>query len=100
MVKVEFHTAEGEVVATMAVAASGLEKIEDPQSVVDFTVNVIGVHTGKAVAFDDDSEEWARSLPRAYRNPYLFAVVVDDDNPVSPVDQKPMEIEERHLVGA
>jgi hypothetical protein len=99
MVKVEFEGADGEVIATLEVASAGIEKINDPEDVVDFAAVTIGVHTGRRVSFDDDPEEWARSLPRVYRNAYLRAVVIDDDNPVSWQDQEPIEIEEPSLVG-
>jgi hypothetical protein len=99
VVKVEFEGADGEVVATLEVAPAGIEKINDPADVVDFDAVTIGVHTGRRVSFDDDAEEWARSLPRVYRNAYLRAVVIDDDSPVSWQDQEPIEIEEPGLVG-
>jgi hypothetical protein len=99
MVKVEFQTIEGEVIASLSAVASGVENMADPENVVDLDVMTIGVHTGKPVSADEDPEEWARSLPRVYRNPYLLAVVVDDDNPVKTITQTPVEIEEHHLVG-
>lgn len=41
---------------------------------------VMGITTGKPVEPDDDPEEWARSLPYAYRSGDPVAVVRHDDN--------------------
>ena len=100
MVRVEFETAEGDVIATLDVGAAGIERITDATDVIDFTAVTIGVHTGKRTTFDDDPQEWARSLPRIYRNAYLRAVVVDDDNPYTWLNQEPIEIGVGRLVGA
>jgi hypothetical protein len=43
--------------------------------------SVVSVTTGKPLYPQDDPEEWARSLPDAYRSGDLVAVVIQDDNP-------------------
>jgi len=49
---------------------------------------VLSVRTGEALRWEDDPEEWARSLSGAYRSPYLLAEIVHDDNPDrSEIDQ-------------
>jgi hypothetical protein len=42
---------------------------------------VLSVCTGKAIRWEDDPEEWARSLTGSYRSQYLLAEVAHDDDP-------------------
>jgi hypothetical protein len=41
---------------------------------------VLSVRTGEPIRWEDDPEEWARSLSDSYRSPYLLAEIVHDDN--------------------
>ena len=68
---VEWHT-----VATIRV------DIRDEAGLFDFHVPVVSLRSGEQVRFEDDPEEWARSLVTAYRAPDLVAVVVSDDHAV------------------
>lgn len=71
--------------------------IEGPeQHVVDFTMSVISVSTGRILRYDEDPEEWARSLVGAYRSPYLLAQITHDDNhPSSGVPEQSVRIRQR-----
>lgn len=42
---------------------------------------VLSTSTGEAIRWEDDPEDWARSLIGSYRSPYLLAEIVHDDNP-------------------
>lgn len=87
MVHVEFwrpgsEMGHSECVATLTQRGRVKPNIEgrEPQ-VVDFERIVLSVNTGKPIRWEDDPEEWARSLADSYRSPYLLAEIVHDDNP-------------------
>lgn len=87
MVHVEFWRPGSEIgrskcVATLTQRGHDQPKIEgsEPQ-VVDLERMVLSVNTGHAISWEDDPEEWARSLAGSYRNPYLLAEIVHDDHP-------------------
>jgi hypothetical protein len=87
MVHVEFwrpgsEIGQSECVATLTQRGRSQPQIEgrEPQ-VVDLERLVLSVSTGEAIRWEDDPEEWARSLPGSYRSPYLLAEIVHDDNP-------------------
>jgi hypothetical protein len=88
MVHVEFwrpgrEIGQSECVATLTQRGRGAPKIEgrEPQ-VVDLDRMVLSTTTGRTICWDDDPEEWARSLVDSYRSPYLLAEIVHDDYPV------------------
>jgi hypothetical protein len=35
----------------------------------------------RTISWEDDPEDWARSLASSYRTPYLLAEIVHDDHP-------------------
>jgi hypothetical protein len=55
------------------------EKADD---LIDGDVRVVSVQSGKPITAADGPEEWARSLPYAYRSGDIVAAVVHDDAPV------------------
>ena len=86
MVHVEFRRPGGEAgrskcVATLTQRGRRPAQIEgaEPQ-VVDLERVVLSLRTGEAIRWEDDPEEWARSLSGSYRSPYLLAEIVHDDN--------------------
>ena len=56
--------------------------IRDDMRLLDFHIPVVSLRSGEQVRFEDDPEEWARSLVTAYRAPDLVAVMVSDDHAV------------------
>jgi hypothetical protein len=88
MVHVEFwrpgsEIGQSECVATLTQRERAKPLVEgrEPQ-VVDVDRIVLSVSTGEAIRWEDDPEEWTRSLPGTYRSPYLLAEIVHDDHPV------------------
>ncbi len=51
------------------------------QRAVDLERVVLIVSTGEAIRWENDPEEWARSLAGSYRSAYLLAEIAHDDNP-------------------
>lgn len=87
MVHVEFwrpgnEIGRSECVATLTQCGRSQPQIEgrEPQ-VVDLERVVLSISTGEAIRWEDDPEEWARSLAGSYRSPYLLAEIVHDDDP-------------------
>ena len=87
MVHVEFwrpgsEAGRSECIATLTQRGRRQPQIEGPEpQVVDLERLVLSVCTGEAIRWEDDPEEWARSLTDSYRSPYLLAEIVHDDNP-------------------
>lgn len=86
MVHVEFWRSGSEAgrskcVATLTQRGRRPAQIEgaEPQ-VVDLERVVLSIRTGEAIRWEDDPEEWARSLSDSYRSPYLLAEIVHDDS--------------------
>jgi hypothetical protein len=48
---------------------------------LDRSLPVISLTSGRRLHYEDDPEEWARSLPTVYNAPDLLAVVVEDTDP-------------------
>jgi hypothetical protein len=87
MVHVEFwrpgrEIGQSECVATLTQRGRDAPKIEgrEPQA-VDLKRMVLSIGTGRTISWEDDPEEWARSLASSYRTPYLLAEIVHDDHP-------------------
>ncbi len=87
MVHVEFwrpgrEIGQSECVATLTQRGRDAPKIEgrEPQA-VDLQRMVLSIGTGRTISWEDDPEEWARSLTSSYRTPYLLAEIVHDDHP-------------------
>jgi hypothetical protein len=87
MVHVEFwrpasEAGRSECVATLTQRGRSQPQIEGREPrVVDRERLVLSVSTGEAIRWEDDPEEWARSLTDSYRSPYLLVEIVHDDNP-------------------
>jgi len=90
-------TVDWQAVAWLQVHGQDYE-LADPSGVVDLSLPVLNLRTGEKLTFAEEPEEWARSLPTAYRGPELIAVIVDDDNPIPSahvdVDREPIEVPE------
>jgi hypothetical protein len=87
MVHVEFwrpasEAGRSECVATLTQRGRRQPQIEGREPhVVDLERVMLSLSTGEAIRWEDDPEEWARSLTGSYRSPYLLAEIVHDDNP-------------------
>jgi hypothetical protein len=58
-------------------------EIEGDRSLFDFEMPVVSLRSGETIRFDENPEEWARSLVLAYRGGDLVAAITHDDDPVS-----------------
>jgi hypothetical protein len=85
MVHVEFRRPGNEAgrskcVATLTQRGRRPAQIEGAEpKVVDLERVVLSVSTGEAIRWEDDPEEWARSLSDSDRSPHLLAEIVHDD---------------------
>ncbi len=74
-------------------------QVEGDRNVLDFDMPVVSLRTGDQVRFEDDREEWARSLPTAYRTGDVIVNVLHDDNPIRDDELAQAEIGvDRHQV--
>ncbi len=71
---------DGTEVSAFLKPANGLR--QSSLEVIDLDRMVLSMSTGRTICWDDDPEEWARSLVGSYRSPYLLAEIVHDDHPV------------------
>jgi hypothetical protein len=101
MVHVEFwrpgrEIGQSECVATLTQRGRDAPKIEgrEPQA-VDLKRMVLSIGTGRTISWEDDPEEWARSLASSYRTPYLLAEIVHDDHPASEVAGERLVVRQR-----
>ena len=87
MVHVEFWRPGSEIGRSECVATLTQDGRQQPliaghePQVVDLERVVLGVCTGNAIRWEDDPEEWARSLTGSYRSVYLLAEIAHDDHP-------------------
>jgi hypothetical protein len=81
----EHETVGWASVASLRVKGNEYE-LDDPEGVLDLTLPVLNLRTGRNLRFEEDREEWARGLPTVYRGPELIAAIIDDDNPIPDVD--------------
>jgi hypothetical protein len=88
MVHVEFwrpgpEIGQSECVATFIQCGLQEPKIggREPQ-IVDLPRIVPSISYGQTIRWEDDPEEWARSLVCSYRTPYLLAEILHDDRSV------------------
>jgi hypothetical protein len=56
---------------------------------------VLSIGTGRTISWEDDPEEWARSLASSYRTPYLLAEIVHDDHPAPEVAGERLVVRQR-----
>jgi hypothetical protein len=103
MVHVEFWRPGSEIGRSECVATLTQDGRQRPliaghePQVADLERVVLSVCTGKAIRWEDDPEEWARSLTGSYRSAYLLAEVAHDDHPSrSEIGQQ--DPDERRLV--
>ena len=104
MVELEILTASGQhgeeaewrPLAHLRVDGRNVE-VTGERSVLDFTMPVVSLRTGDKVRFEDDHEEWARSLPTAFRTGDVIVRVLHDDNPLRNEELPLLEVE-RHQV--
>lgn len=63
---------------------------------LDRSVPVISLKTGRRLRYEDDPEDWARSLPTVYHAPDFMAVVIEDTDPPSApvVERKDVVVDE------
>jgi hypothetical protein len=101
MVHVEFwrpgrEIGQSQCVATLTQRGRDAPKIEgrEPQ-VVDLERMVLSIATGQTISWDDDPEEWARSLVGSYRTPYLLAEVIHDDHPAPNIADERLVVRQR-----
>jgi hypothetical protein len=74
-------------------------QVEGDRNVLDFDMPVVSLRTGDQVRFEDDHEEWARSLRTAYRTGDVIVNVLHDDNPLRDDELAHAEVGvERHQV--
>lgn len=74
-------------------------EIEGDRTLLDLTMTVVSLSTGESIRFEDAPEDWARSLPLAYRAGDLVAAVIHDDDPIDPAAVGQVA-EQRHGVAA
>lgn len=59
-------------------------EIKGDPALLDLHMPVVSLRSGDSIRFDDAPEDWARSLPLAYRAGDLIAAVIHDDDPIDP----------------
>lgn len=93
---------EWETVAVLHVDGERVE-IDGDGAKIDRSLPALSLTTGKQIRFDEDPEEWARSLPTVFHAPDFEAVVVQDTAPpkVMILERQSVAVEEtseRHAV--
>jgi hypothetical protein len=53
---------------------------------------VKSLQTGELITVADNAEDWVRSLVGSLRTPYLWAQVIEDTDPLKPVEIEPADI--------
>jgi hypothetical protein len=76
---------EWETIAVLHVDGQRVDVSGDADR-LDRSLPVISLTTGRRLRFEDDREDWARSLPTLYHAPDFMAVVVEDSDPPSAPD--------------
>jgi hypothetical protein len=75
-----------EEILRLVVSDSGeYEEILGNASWIDFAFKPVSANLGRLVSFQDDAEEWARSLPSAYENSPLEVTVLKDTGAPPPL---------------
>jgi hypothetical protein len=72
-------------------------RVEGDERSIDFGMPVASLRTGERLRFEDDREEWARSLQTAFRTGDVIVRVLHDDNPLRAEELHTAEVE-RHRV--
>lgn len=71
---------EWETIAVLHVDGQRVDVSGDADR-LDRSLPVISLTTGRRLRYEDDPEDWARSLPTVYHAPDFMAVVVEDSDP-------------------
>lgn len=69
--------------------------VDGDASLLDFELPVVSLRRGEQITFEQDPEEWTRSLVGTYRSGDLLAVVAHDDAPITE-DEIAYAAEPRH----
>jgi hypothetical protein len=77
---VESDHVEWETIAVLRVDGTNAE-VQGDADRLDRSLPVISLTSGRHLHYEDDPEEWARSLPTVYHAPDFMAVVVEDSDP-------------------
>jgi hypothetical protein len=86
-----------EPLVRLRVEARSVDIVSGDRGVVDFTMPVVSLRTHDQVSFEDDPEEWARSLPTAFRTGDVMVRILDDTDPLRAAEVTELEVE-RHEV--
>lgn len=78
--RLESDHLEWETVAVIRVDGETVE-VKGDEARIDRSLPALSLSTGKQIRFEDDPEEWARSLPTVFHAPDFEAVVVEDTAP-------------------
>jgi hypothetical protein len=84
----------GSHVVTRLIVEDQEARLEGDEPELDFDQIVLNLRTGEPISFEDDGEEWARGLAASFRTPYLWAEIVQDNNPLPDVEIEPVHIED------
>jgi hypothetical protein len=68
-------------VARVSVSDDGAALVEDPDGLIDVRLGQYSLRQGRTVYFDQEPEEWARSLIATFNAPDLAPDVLADTNP-------------------
>jgi hypothetical protein len=75
-------------VSVASLSANGSSyTVRDPMGLVDLTLKAPSPRHPKPIAFEEDQEEWIRTLPLVYNAPDLMPTVLQDTNPWEPVHE-------------
>jgi len=75
-----------ETLVSLEVQADQPPRVAGDSALLDLDMPVVSLRTGETIRFTEHPEDWARSLPLAYRAGDLVAVVVTDDEPITEDD--------------
>lgn len=86
------HEPEWAVMTTLRVEGDDV-RVDGDTGLIDFTIPVLSLRTGRSLRFEENREEWARALSHTFRSPDLAVAVVHDDHPVSESEIAHQEIQ-------
>lgn len=72
-------------------------ELNDDAGVIDLKLPLVSVRAGTEVRFDDDHEEWARSLPTAFRTGDMIVRILHDDDPIREGDLPASDVVRREV---
>lgn len=80
------RTVRWETLVSLRVENGHAPVFDGDQGLIHLDIPVVSLRTGQSIHFEDAPEDWARSLPLAYRAGDLVAAVIHDDDPIAPED--------------